>query len=262
MSSFDSCVGCTSVSDAVKLNRLFEDCTGNAAKVIKSCALMHPSKGHQQARRLLYERFGNDYRISQTWISKVTEGSVHRPHNGEDVQDFTDDVRGCIETPKARDKLHEIYSHTRMVKIIERLTMHLQSRWCKEAVSIKETKGKYPDKLVKATEPESQKLNPSQNIVTHACENHQLDACSRLKKMTTEKRLEFKDNRMCFSCLKVGKHTVKWCWERIFCGIDGCTSKHSRLLYQKTPTSLETDINTEPQESVMKETVSSCAYGS
>ena len=103
---------------------------------------------HASIRRLsagkkttLWE-FGNDCRISQARIRKVTEGSVLCPHNGEDMQDFTDDVRGCGQARWNR------FTHLRMVKIIERLPMHLQSRWCKEAVRSKETEGKYPDILV------------------------------------------------------------------------------------------------------------------
>ena len=61
LNAFDSCVGASSVSDGVKLNRLLEYCTGKAAKVIQPCALLHPTEGYAKARRLLMERFGNDY---------------------------------------------------------------------------------------------------------------------------------------------------------------------------------------------------------
>ena len=47
--AFDSCVDNMSVSDSVKLNRLFEYCKGKAAKVIQPCALMEPSVGYERA---------------------------------------------------------------------------------------------------------------------------------------------------------------------------------------------------------------------
>ena len=151
MNSFDSCVGNKSVDDGAKLNRLFEYCKGKAARVIRPCALMKPSEGYVKARKLLKERFGNDFMILQAWIGKVTEGPFLKPNNGEALQDFADDVRGCMETLNAMGKLNEMDSRIRMVKIIERLPLYLQSRWRKEAVKMVERTGDYPniDELVK-----------------------------------------------------------------------------------------------------------------
>ena len=148
MNAFDSCVGTSQVADGVKLNRLQEYCTGKAAKVILPCALMHPSEGYARARSLLSEKFGNDYQISESWIHKVTEGSAIRPNNGEDIQDLADDLR--TETLKAMERQNDIDSRVRMVKIVDRLPVYLQSRWRKEAVATLRYSGRYPniEKLV------------------------------------------------------------------------------------------------------------------
>lgn len=50
MNGFNSCVHNSNVSSGDKLNRLFEYCTGKAAKVIQPCALMSPSEGYKKAR--------------------------------------------------------------------------------------------------------------------------------------------------------------------------------------------------------------------
>ena len=291
MNAFDCCVGTSSVGDGVKLNRLLEYCTGKAAKVIRPCALMHPEEGYAKARSLLVERFGNDYQISEAWICKVTEGPTIRPNNGEDIQDLADDLRGCTETLKAMNKLNDIDSRVRMVKIVKRLPLYLQSRWRKEAVDMLRNTGGYPgiEKLVEflnkvaneindpvfgmshdqkksshkqekiqsrgssfnvhathgVTETKSTSLAQdtseveSRNRRCHLCNaDHYLALCTQFNKMDPEKRLEFvKEKRLCFNCLKVGKHTARWCRIRNCCGVQGCSSKHSKLLHDALSTS-------------------------
>ena len=269
MNAFDSCVGSTSVSDSVKLNRLFEYCKGKAAKVIQPCALMEPVEGYNRARKLLKERFGNDFVISEAWINKVTDGPMIKPNNGPELQNLVDDLKGCLETLNAMDKLQEIDTRIRMVRIVERLPHFLQNRWRKEAVHTKETKGDYPgvrslveflDRVSKeindpifGTHSRNSKPKTGKQVTSFSvkaseaeakmhwydrkcslCENpHELSSCSKFKHMSPEKRLEFaKDKKLCFSCLKQGKHTIKWCKRRSICGIDGCTYKHSKLLHQ------------------------------
>ena len=143
--SFDCCVGNSSVSDGAKLNRLFEYCKDKAARVIRPCALMLPSEGYKKARNLLKERFGNDFTISQAWVKKVTDGPSLKANDGDALQDFADEVRGCMETLTAMGKCNELDSRVRMVKIVERLPFHLQSRWRTKAVKDVERTGDYPN---------------------------------------------------------------------------------------------------------------------
>jgi hypothetical protein len=302
INAFESCVDSCLVSDSVKLNRLFEYCKGKAAQVIRPCALMQPSEGYKRARRLLRERFGNEFKISEAWIRKVTEGSAIRPNNGGDIQDLADDVRNCAETLRAMDRLEEIDSRVRMVKIVQRLPMYLQSRWTRLSVSVKERTGVYPDILNLVDfldtvakeandpifgapalhhEPKTKQMKPkkqgksfnvqvastskketesNQNRPTPAvqrqcplCEaDHNVTSCGQFKKMSPEKRLEFaKDKKLCFSCLKPGNHTIRWCHFKATCGVNGCTHKHSRLLHTEVPS--KTRTNEEKDKKVKEE---------
>lgn len=145
MNAFDSSVGQSSVSDGVKLNRLLEYCTGKAAQVVKPCIMMNASKGYLHARKLLKERFGNNYMISEAWIKKITEGTSIRPNNAQAIRDLADDVTACMEALRAMDMLAEIDSRCRMVKIVSRLPFYLQGRWRKEALQSVTNTGKYPN---------------------------------------------------------------------------------------------------------------------
>ena len=144
MRSFDSNIGNAAIDDSAKLNRLFQYCKGEALKVIKCCAVMQPSEGYAKARALLKERFGNDYRISETWVRKVTEGPVIRNNEGNRLQELADDLRSCKETLEAMKKLEEIDTRRSMVRIVERLPQFLQGRWRKLVAKTLEATGRYP----------------------------------------------------------------------------------------------------------------------
>ena len=47
---------------------------------------MSPSAGYAKARAQLKERFGDDYKISEMWVKKVTEGPVIRRGKGHCLQ--------------------------------------------------------------------------------------------------------------------------------------------------------------------------------
>ena len=58
---------------------------------------MSLSAGYAKARALLKERFGDDYKISQMWVKKVTEGSIVRHGEGHCLQELADDLRSYKE---------------------------------------------------------------------------------------------------------------------------------------------------------------------
>ena len=144
VNAFDSSVGNLAVDDSVKLSRLIECCTGKAAKVIRPCALMVPAEGYVRARQLLAERFGSEFLVSEACINKVVTGPPVRPNNGEALQEFTDELRCCVETLNAMGRLNEVEDRSRMVALVQRLPLYIQGRWRKEAVHTLDRIGRYP----------------------------------------------------------------------------------------------------------------------
>ena len=144
MRSFDSSIRNASIDHSAKLNRRFQYCKGEALKVIKCCAAMQFSERYAKARALLKERFGNDYRISEMWLRKVTKGPVIRNNKGHRLQELADDLRGCKEILEAVNKLEEIDTRRSIVKIVERLPQFLQGRWRKLVVKTLKATGRHP----------------------------------------------------------------------------------------------------------------------
>ena len=111
--AFDLCVGNYDIDEGLKLNRLFQYCSGKAAKVIQPCVLMNPWESYDRTQALLFKRFGNDYIISKAWIRKVLWGAPIGP-NVEALQDFLDDLSGCMGTLRATGRLNEIDTRSKM----------------------------------------------------------------------------------------------------------------------------------------------------
>ena len=269
MNRFDNLVhDRQSVSDSTKLNLLLEYCTGKAAKLIQCCALMTPREGYAKARYLLAERFGDQYTISEAWVQKICDGPALRPNNVNDLQDFSDEVQCCLETLRSMNMLNQIDSQVRMLQLTSRLPMYLQTRWRREAVDFKRRAGVYPGMVVfagflasaaqelsdpvfgnlqqkqplKHTKQPHKKSSSFHTQVSpdeqkkpecHMCKaDHSLYSCTQFRQLEADKRLAYvKDNRLCFNCLKPGKHIARYCRVRNICGIQGCKIKHCNLLH-------------------------------
>ena len=159
--SFDATVGNTSVGPNVKLNRLFYYCEGEALAVIQCCAVMEPQEGYTKARELLRERFGNDYKITETWVQRLTEGPRVMPGDKKAIQKLADDLRSCTVALTAMGKLEEIDTKRSLGAIVRRLPQVLQSKWRSKAVTILDDTGRYPgiNKLVDFLDKSAREAN-------------------------------------------------------------------------------------------------------
>jgi len=51
-------------------------CKGNARRILNCCETMDPEDGYVQALKILEERYGNNYEISQKRIQRI----INRPN--------------------------------------------------------------------------------------------------------------------------------------------------------------------------------------
>ena len=83
--------------------------------------------------------------ISNAWVKNIVEGPVIKPNKADDLQDLPDVVQCCMETFNAMNKLAEVESQDRLVKISKRLPIYLQTRWRKIACTTVDNNGNYLD---------------------------------------------------------------------------------------------------------------------
>ena len=118
-----------------QLQLLIQYCTGKAKKVIENCILLSPSEGYKEAKKLL---FGNVYKVTNSWICKVTNGPVIKPGDREALIDLADDLHNCELTLKATGRLNQVNNEDCLVKILERCPGFVKSRWQSKVYEFRE----------------------------------------------------------------------------------------------------------------------------
>ena len=76
--------------DQVKLTRLLQYMTGDAAIALRSCALIGGSSGYAQAREVLKSRFGSSHLVAQRVINDLKNGKT--VSSAAEVRKLADDL--------------------------------------------------------------------------------------------------------------------------------------------------------------------------
>ena len=126
--SFENNVENNICDSSRQLQVLIQYCTGKA-KVIENCILLSPSEGYKEAKKLLEERFGNVYKVTYSWICKVTDGPMIKPGDREDLMELADDLYNCELTLRATGRLNQVNNEDCLVKILARCPNFVKSRW-------------------------------------------------------------------------------------------------------------------------------------
>jgi len=139
MRAFENVIESNTTDNGARLARLLHYCKGKALRVIESCVMLHPDVGYVRAKELLKSRFGDDFVIAQAWLSKVAVGG---PVAGcEHLQEFADELRGCLNCLQAMGYVSEVNTQSVLVKIAQRLPQYLKTRWVREVQHLKRRQG-------------------------------------------------------------------------------------------------------------------------
>ena len=70
-------------SNEARLQHLEQHLEGEAKELIKGCLHMEPSLGYAESKRLLDEKYGDPYQVSNAYLAQVTNWPALKP--GDDV---------------------------------------------------------------------------------------------------------------------------------------------------------------------------------
>jgi hypothetical protein len=253
--AFEENVEKTLHDDGARLARLIQLCTGEAARVIRCCSLLPSKQGYLKARRLLKERFGDNFVIAELWVDRLTEGGPRA-----DLREFADDLRTCYESLQALGAFEELKSQASLAAIVKKLPTYLQNRWRDVVYELRRAEGRRPDLwdvvlfVEKAadvaadpvygqpsgrnakTERSHQKSSYAASAVLECpiClqEGHEVAECAGYLRQEPNERLQLAVQRqLCFVCLQPG-HITRNCGRKEKCGASGCGQMHAALLHE------------------------------
>ena len=258
ITTFDQVIGNIINDDQVKLTRLLQYMTGDAAIALRSCALIGGSSGYAQAREVLKSRFGSSHLVAQRVINDLINGKT--VSSAAEVRKLADDLTTAYQilSKIGANMYSEVNNQHFIQDILTRCHPQVRNRWRKFALDNFELKREYPDfkqfvtfaeKLAReACDPvygyeamKTTKVNfvsdysKSPSLLDDRCVackgSHSLTQCGQFKAMRPYQRLQLvRRNHLCFGCLSK-THMIATCDKSRTCNVDGCNSKHNASLH-------------------------------
>ena len=258
ITTFDQVIGNIINNDQVKLTRLLQYMTGDAAIALRSCALIGGSSCYAQAREVLKSRFGSSHLVAQRVINDLRNGKT--VSSAAEVRKLADDLTTAYQilSKIGANMYSEVNNQHFIQDILTRCHPQVRNRWRKFALDNFELKLEYPDfkqfvtfaeKLAReACDPvygyeamKTTKVNfvsdysKSPSLLDDRCVackgSHSLTQCGQFKAMRPYQRLQLvRRNHLCFGCLSK-THMIATCDKSRTCNVDGCNSKHNASLH-------------------------------
>ena len=271
--SFEHLVEQKTPSPSVRLYYLIQYTSGPAQDLMKSCLSMNPEQGYTEARRLLKERYGQEYRIVAAHVRTLTEGPIIKSEDGNALLQFSVQLTSCTNTLKEIGSLGKLDHPENLRRVINRLPFGMRLKWhdtvdriieseerdvtiedvtkfvtakARAATHpifgkvVNENKGKQEDNKgrrqfgSKAGGFATQGNEGRVNKSACPCNaNHWLSRCDKFRKWSLEKRRKYVKDNKLCLNCLTGGHFVRSCAKQSFCKVEGCTGKHSTFLHPK-----------------------------
>ncbi|XP_072178274.1 uncharacterized protein [Diadema setosum] len=268
---FENCVDQTTVSDAVKLDRLLRYCAGDVRRLLQPCLIMKASEGYHKAKSILQEKYGDPVLIADAWLRKVTEGKRISPQDRRGLGEMADEILICVRTLEAIGQRSELTSQRVLLQVTERLPYYLRARWLKVVSTARKDRrlpsisdlvtllqevakeendpvfGRLLERDVSKT-PSMKKRASSKghrgvftastddgDVKTRPCVkckgNHTLFGCEQFKQLEPDERLKLAKDEKLCFNCLKKGHGANGCKVNRVCTVKGCGKKHTKFLH-------------------------------
>ena len=134
---FESQIEAKISSNYVCLRYLEQYLEGQPKELIKGCLSMTANHGYSKAKRLLKEKYGDMYKISNAYVKKVTDWPAIKPGDDIALDRYSTFLTQCLSVIGSLSFLTILdYSHN-LQNMVKKLPFHLQDRWRREANKIR-----------------------------------------------------------------------------------------------------------------------------
>ena len=116
-------------SSNTKLYYLVQYTSGDVQELMRSCLSMQPDEGYREVCRLLKERYGQNYKISSAYVTRVTNGPPINHEDGQALRKFSTLFASFKNTLREVGYLKKTENPDSMQRVTERLPLPLRQRW-------------------------------------------------------------------------------------------------------------------------------------
>ncbi|XP_028418430.1 uncharacterized protein LOC114543776 [Dendronephthya gigantea] len=242
---------------------------------------MEANAGYAESKRLLKEKYGDPYKVSNAYLKRMTDWPILRSGDDNALERFATFLTQCLSAMESLSYLSILDHPQNLQCLVRKLPFYLQGRWRREVTKIREN-DKIPmfkhvatfvkaeakiatdpvfsrqalDKIGQDDKGKAKKILPFKLTSNTTVMNeksgrpcilcnasHDLDECKvYLKKPLSERRTLIAKRGLCFACYRPG-HRSRGCIQRRICKT--CSGWH--------PTGLH-DENFRPKSKTTEET--------
>ena len=127
--AFENLIESKTDSSSSRLYYLVQYTAGDVQELMRSCLAMNPDEGYQEARRLMKEKYGQNYKIAAAYVDRLTNGPPIRGEDGNALQKFSVQLTSCKNTLKDIGYLNKLENPDALRRVIERLPYGIRQKW-------------------------------------------------------------------------------------------------------------------------------------
>ena len=127
--AFETLIELKTDSNSARLYYLIQYTAGDVRELMKGCLSMNAWDGYSEARRLLKQKYGQDYKIATAYMDRITNGPPIKSEEGDTLQKFSILLTSCKNTLKDIGYLSKIENPESLRKIINQLPFALRRKW-------------------------------------------------------------------------------------------------------------------------------------
>ena len=127
--AFEHLIESKTTSPSARLYYLIQYTTGPVQDLMKSCLSMREDEGYVAARKLLKERYGQNYRIAAAHVQRLIDGPPIKNEDATALQRFSVQLTSCTNTLEKIGYLGKLDNPDNLKKLIERLPYTMRAKW-------------------------------------------------------------------------------------------------------------------------------------
>ena len=159
--SFENLIEAKTISDSARLFYLVQYTSGDVQDLIRSCLTMEPTEWYKEAKRLLKEKYGQNYKIAAAFVNRVNQVAAIRAEDGAGLQKFSVLLISCRNILREIGYINKVENPDCLVRMIEKLPFFLRQKWRDVANDITNNKAREVtfDDVVKFVEARARVMN-------------------------------------------------------------------------------------------------------
>ena len=127
---------------ADRLYCLDQHLVGEPKELISGCLHIEPDEGYKEARRLLQRKYGDPYKDSTAYMSRLTEWPILKYDDGPALKSFYIFLSKCNCAMKTISHVAVLNHPPNMQAVVQKLPFALQTKWRENVVKTRRKDGK------------------------------------------------------------------------------------------------------------------------